>query len=93
MHVSATLFNMLFCFADNADSAITWIPCEATKGDFIPVQQRKSSVSRHIPVEDTATTTSQFHEDNLSSHKENEEFTRLFIQKMVALGNSSRMVN
>ena len=78
MHVSATLFNTLFCFADNADSAITWISCEATKGDFIPVQQRKSSVSGRIHVEDTATT-SQFHEDNLSSDEENEELTSLFV--------------
>lgn len=78
MHVSATLFNTLFCFGDNADSAITWMSCEATKGDFIPVQQRKSSVSGRIPVEDTATT-SQFHEDNLSGDEENEEFTSLFV--------------
>ena len=78
MHVSATLFNTLFCFTDNDDSAITWISCEATKGDFIPVQQRKSSVSGRIPVEDTSTT-SQFHEDNLSSDEEDEEFTSLFV--------------
>ena len=35
-------------------------------------------MSGRIPVEDTATT-SQFHEDNLSSDEENEEFTSLFV--------------